>query len=448
MLSQVSLAMRRTCFASLLFAFSASPSQAAPLDLATAVDLALRNSPVLAEAKEKQREYRYQANVLRSTLFPSIVANGNAARKKDSVANNTVSSVKFGGEPYNYYDLNLRLTQPLLVWGSVSSVRQAGIDRDITTLEADMTARDLTRDVISAYYRVVLNQNLISILEEEEGVIREALQTARTRLGLGGRRIDLLQVRTRQALLRPQIEKAKNELAASAAELTKLMGEPQRTDIQLRGKIPQVSFPAVEGKLNWKELQLPELEKLRLARERVDQERSVQLGKQLPQLRFQGDYNFTNFTKSELFDPASKSWAAQLVLSVPLFSGLSSIFERKALEARDEQLAAQEREAANTLSLAQIKSRKVLESAGTSLTFAQEAADLARDSMKQASNDYRFGHIDFLQYLQVQESNFEAVTSLSQLKYDNIVALANYFAASGQPLNTLVELLATEEKKP
>ena len=198
MLSQVSLAMRRTCFASLLFAFSASPSQAAPLDLATAVDLALRNSPVLAEAKEKQREYRYQANVLRSTLFPSIVANGNAARKKDSVANNTVSSVKFGGEPYNYYDLNLRLTQPLLVWGSVSSVRQAGIDRDITTLEADMTARDLTRDVISAYYRVVLNQNLISILEEEEGVIREALQTARTRLGLGGRRIDLLQVRTRQ----------------------------------------------------------------------------------------------------------------------------------------------------------------------------------------------------------------------------------------------------------
>lgn len=448
MLSQVSLAMRRARFALPLIALISTPSLGAPLDLATAVDSALRNSPVLAEAKEKQREYRYQANVLRSTLFPSLAANANAARKKDSVANKTVSTVVFGGDPYNYYNLNLQLTQPLLVWGSVAAVRQAGIDRDITNLEADITARDLTRDVISAYYRVVLNQNLIGILVEEEGVIKEALQTARTRLGLGGRRIDLLQVRTRQALLQPKIEKAKNELAASAAELAKLMGEPQRTDIQLRGKIPQLSFPAIEGKLNLKEFELPELEKLRLARERVDEERSVQLGKQLPQLRFQGDYNFTNYTKSELFDPASNSWAAQLVLSVPLFSGLSSIFERKALEARDEQLAAQERETANSLSLAQIKSRKVLESAGTSLTFAQEAADLARDSMKQASSDYRFGHIDFLQYLQVQQSNFEAVTSLSQLKYDNIVALANYFASSGQPLNKLVELLAAEEKKP
>lgn len=411
---------------------------AAILDLNAAVDQAIRNSPVLQEARDKQEQYRFQASGLRATLFPTVDVNGNASRRKDSVANKLPGAVIFGGDPYNIYTLGLTVDQPVLVWGSLAAVRQAGIDHDVSTLDQEITARDLTRDVIAAYYRVVLYQSFININEEQEGVIKEALNTARTRLGLGGRRLDLLQVRTRLALIRPQIEKARNDLAAAAAELAKLMGEPSLGNFELRGVIPKLLYSDVEKRLNLKEFRLPELDRLRLARERLDEERSVILGKQLPSLRFRGEYNFQNYTKAELFDPAANTWSAGLVLSVPLFSGLSSIFERKSVNAQDAQLESQEREQANTLSLAQVRSRKVLDSAGVSLGYAEEAAALARDSMGQAARDYRFGQIDFLQYLQVQQSNFEALTSLAQWKYDNIVALADYFRASGQPLSTLV----------
>ena len=239
---------------------------AAILDLNAAVDQAIRNSPVLQEARDKQEQYRFQASGLRATLFPTVDVNGNASRRKDSVANKLPGAVIFGGDPYNIYTLGLTVDQPVLVWGSLAAVRQAGIDHDVSTLDQEITARDLTRDVIAAYYRVVLYQSFININEEQEGVIKEALNTARTRLGLGGRRLDLLQVRTRLALIRPQIEKARNDLAAAAAELAKLMGEPSLGNFELRGVIPKLLYSDVEKRLNLKEFRLPELDRLRLAR--------------------------------------------------------------------------------------------------------------------------------------------------------------------------------------
>ena len=67
--------------------------------------------------------------------------------------------------------------------------------------------------------------------------------------------------------------------------------------------------------------------------------------------------------------------------------------------------------------------------------------------MVEARRSYNLGSIDFLQYMQVQQAEFEAISSLNQLKFGAIVAYANYFVASGQPLATLVNALQAEDKK-
>ncbi len=182
-------------------------------------------------------------------------------------------------------------------------------------------------------------------------------------------------------------------------------------------------------------------------REQVSETQSVLLGKHLPSLKLTGDYNFANFTKSDLFDSASNAWVLTLTLNVPLFSGFSSIYERKISASKEVQLELQERDLRNLVSLDQIKSRKALEAAELSLASAAEAASLAKESLTEGRRDYNYGIIDFLQYLQVQRSNFDAISSLNQLKYDNIAALTDYFVASGQPLGTLIELLSQEEQK-
>lgn len=420
------------------FAWAQSGSNSA-LDLKGAVEYALAHSPSIKESREKMDQARFQKYSLTSSLFPKIDLSASQTYRKDSVANR--SSVPFGGEPYNAYSLSLKGTQPLFVYGIFSGLSQSEYAREITEVELEIKERDLVRAVISAYYRTLMNDRLLKIYEEQEKVVSEILGTAQRRLSLGGKKIDVLQVRTQLALLKPKIANAKNELESSAAELANLLGMGENLELTLKGEIPSLTLEQMGKYLDLKVFNLPDLKRVRLQREQLEEEKSVNLGKHLPSLKLIGDYSYNNYTKSDLFLDASNSWSAQLLLEVPLFSGLSSYFDRRALSSKGAQLELNEVEVKNRLVLEQIKARKALETAEASLSSAEEAAKLARDSLNEARREYRFGIMDFLGFLQVENTDFQAASSLLQLRYDAIRAYSNYFAASGQPLNTLVNLL-------
>ena len=430
------------------FGAALQTSAATPIDLRTAVNQSMSFSPAIREAEERINQLRFQKYGIRTSILPQIDVTASGSHRKDAVANRTVGAVPFGGSPYNLYSVGVRGEQLLLGYGTFAAISMAEYDRELGETQVEIAKRDLTRRIISVFYRTVLNENLLRIFDEQEKVVGEILGIARRRMNLGGKRIDVLQVQTQLALLKPKIEKAKNELSASAAELANLMGQAENNEITIRGYMPNIVTKDLEKLLNLKEFELPELNAIRLRREQIDKEKSVTLGKNLPNLKLIGDYNFINYTKADLLEPASNSWSMQILLSVPIFSGLSSVFERRALNSRDTQLEFQERNVTNAAVLEQIKSRKSLESAEASLASAEEAAKLARESLNEARREYRFGIIDFLQFLQVEAQDFEAATSLLQLRYDAINASANYFAASGQPLDTLVDLLSKETKKP
>lgn len=429
------------CFGFLVSPVSAS---AAVLDLATAVERSLDRNPKIQEVRERESQTRFEKYNLRSSLLPTIGITAVASHQKDSVANRTVGAVPFSGDSYNLYNVGIRGEQSLFTYGIFAAVKAAELAREISEVALETSERDMTREVIKAYFKVVLKENQVRLLEGEQAAVSDVLRTAQNRLRLGGKRIDVLQVRTQLALVKPKIDRAKNEFTAAAAELAELMQEG--TAFELSSQMPNLKVKDVEKRLDLSKFRLPELVKLRLEREQVDEARAVTLGKHLPQLKAIGSYAFANYTKAELFDPASNSWAVQLQLTVPLFSGLSSVFERRALNSRDEQLILRERDTANQLQLAQLKSRKTLESAEASLGSAEEAATLAKDSLREAQRDYRFGILDFLQFMQVQQADFEASSSLAQLRYDAIVAYADYFVASGQPIRTLVNELTQGAK--
>lgn len=443
--------LRAAIFAALCFSFGAlirpGSTVAAPLTLKSALGTALSANPDLRAAREKREESAYTTALTRASIFPLLSAQSTATYKKDRVANRSASSVAFGGEPYNLYNASLNLEQPLFRWGSFANVRSSILDERIAEADARIAERNLTRELIKAFYRLSLQQNLINVLLDEQKVVDESLRTAQNRLRMGGKKVDLLQVKVQAALLKPKIEGARFQLASAAAELAKLMGQTEGTSFELKGKLPFLPSKELAGKLNLQELSLPELDRLQHTREQLDEQRSVLLGKHLPTLSLLGEYDFENYSKSDLFDSASNAWSVQLLLKVPLFSGFSSIYERKATNSRELQVELQEHGLRNQVSLEQIKARKVLEAAEFSLVHAAEAANLAKESLAEGRRDFNYGIIDFLQYLQVQRSNFEAATSLTQLKYDNIAALTDYFVASGQPLATLVELLSQEEQR-
>lgn len=420
-------------------------AHAGVISLRAAVDRALSANPALQAVREKANETGYSISVARASLLPEITASASAYKRKDSVANRT--SVPFGGEAYNSYNANIRGEQIFLKWGTLSAVRYADYAEQVAQAEADIAERDLVRRVILAYFKVVFDQRRLDILLQQEKVIAESLVVAKQNLGGAGKRTDYLQVRTQAALQKTKISAARVDLASSAAELASLLGLSEGTELPLHFALPDLSTSIIAKAVSLSSAELLELRRLQLQREQLSEERAVSLGNDLPYLSLIGTYDFTNYKKNELFDGASKSWTAQLLLTIPLFSGLSSVYERRALNSREAQLELSERDTRLALDLAQVKARKALEASEAALASAKEAAELSEESLKVGGRDYRLGVIDFLNYLRVQEANFTATTSLLQLRYDNIAAYTNYFVASGQGLSRLVDLLSAAEKK-
>ena len=432
--------------------FSSSPalaqSKSKPaLSLKQAVSQALEYSPQMKYSEAVVDQRMYDKYVARSALLPNVMITGTAAERKDSVANRTPGSLPFAGTSYRQYTLGIHAEQPLLAYGLFSVARQGRIGEEISRASLDISRRTVSVDVIAAYYKTVMNENLVRILQDQERAIQEILNISRRRMGFGGKRLDYLQSQTKLAKLKPKITKAKNDLIASTAELAQLMGLENATSITISTGMPELSLKDVTARFDAQGAEIPELKQQRLQREFLGEQRSIVLGKSLPRLKATGDYGFNNYTKSELFDSPSRSWQAALVLEIPIFSGLSVVNERRSVIAQEYQTEANERNVRNQVAVAQISSRTALEASEAALLSATEAVTISKSAMAEARQNYSVGLINFVEFSTVQDSDFDAATTLLQTRYDAIKAYTTYFASSGQPLETLVDILNSAQVK-
>ena len=414
-------------------------------DLKKILTTARKNNPALQLTAEKLNQIDYQKSLTISNLYPTVGWTLGSTYEKDAVYTGTP---KFGGDRYNLYNSDLKLNQTLYAYGSLSAVKQSDYDRKIQALNLEIQQRSLDQSVIEAFYRFVLNQHILENLTKSQDIIHKSLATANDRYRTGrGQLLDVLQVKTQLALLSPQIDQAKNQLDIAGNQLSYYMGETDHSNFQLKGKLKSLYLNEIQKHIDLKNFHLPEYDVNHLQIESLDLTRDITLGKEYPTVKLVGDYLYNNYKKSELFSDYSHSWAIQLQLNIPLFSGLSSTFEKQIISSQAVQLYRAKKDLENALNLNQVSSLRNLQTAETSLVSAQQAVDLAEASQKEASRNYRLATIDFLQFLSVEQAALQARTTLDQLKYQSIVAYSNYFAASGQSLSILVDILNDEGLK-
>ncbi len=413
-----------------------------PLTIDAAVQQGLRSNAAILQLREKLNETSGSQSLSHSALFPTANLSTIGQRKKDAVFGKTPGTVAFDGNSYDYYSLDMNVSQPLLVFGSFDAIKKIDLDDDIAHVDLKIAERDLTTQIIQAFYKTISSQRQWRLLTDELDIVQESLATAQKRFQIGrGQLLDVLQVKTQLALLKPKIEDSKNQMTIAVAQLATLLGSDDQVTLNLKSYLPSIKMKDVLKLIDHENGDLPELKRIRLQKEQNSVERSQLLGKDLPQLRFNFDYNFANYAKSDVLNPDSNSWNAQLILTIPLFSGLSSRYEGQVYASRDIQLEHQYVDKSSNLKLSQISAKKALESSEVSLNSSAEAVDLADRSFKEAQKNYRLATIDFLQYLQVQQSRLDAILNNDQIKTNSILATANYLATSGQDMNHFVEFL-------
>ncbi len=412
------------------------------LDLAEVIRVAKNNNPTLQAAQEKLNQYESQKKLIFSTIFPTLGWTLSGNYLKEAVYTGTP---KFGGDSYNLYTSDLKITQTIYSKGFLSAIDVAEYDKKIQIANIEIQERTLTQNIIEAFYRFILNQQNLENLLKNQAIIQKALSTSNERYQKGrGQLLDVLQVKTQLALIQPQVESAKNQFEIAAQQLINFMGEKENSSFKLKGKLKTILLKDVQKYIDLKNYHLPEYEINQLQLAQLDYTKDITLGKNYPTIKLVGDYLYNNYKKADLFADYSNAWSVQVQLSVPLFSGFSSHQEKAILASQNYQLKIARRDLENALSLKQVTSLKNLKSAETSLVSAGNAVKLSEESQKEASRIYRLSQIDFLQFLSVQQAALQAQLSFDALKFQNILAYSNYFVATGQSLNILVDILNKE----
>ena len=422
------------------------PPSSLTLSIRDAVQHALAKNPDVSNDQERLTEADANKSFAIAQLFPVITGIGSAYVEKDPV---NTGNAAFGGDPYNKYVAQLKLMQPLYQGGALlAGLNYANKDKEIREYELEMEVRDLTVQVIQAFYAVFSNKKVISILRETQNVEKESLATAQRYYKIGrGQLIDVLQIKAQIALLNPQIVTAENQMKAAVSQLATLLHENQASMMNLIGSLAVVEPDIVRALLPSRK-KLPEITRGETLISQFQDKEEVTLSTYNPMLNIQGTLGQSSTTKSELFDSSSNGWTIGLYLTIPIFNGLASIDQRHALNSQSAQLEYTQQKLLDTLSYNQTQSERDLSTAATVLAGSKEAAGYAKDSLKEAQRDFKFQTISYLQLLTSQQSDLSAQLAYIQAKGGYISALAAYCSASGIPIGKLVDLLESKKDAP
>ena len=410
------------------------------LSLRSAINIALERNPVIGAAKSRFEESDSLLGQVRASAFPTLSAALNATHKKDAVS---FGSPSFGGEAYNTYNAQLNLVQPLYVggafWAGYSVAQQ---EKAIRRLDFEIARRDLSVSVIQAFYLLLLNQEKLETLKRTAAVEKESLQTAEKRYRIGrGQLLDVLQIKTQISLLQSRIAQATSDLETSTVALVNLLGDRETKSITIKGTLRAHGIRPLVDEAKKEHYRIPEFERIAAKQDQFENQTTVNLAKHYPQLNLVGNVSRNAHVKQELTNSYSQSWSMALQLSIPLFSGLSSVSERHSLAAQSEQLRMEETRLKNQTALDEVRAAKDLEAAEAVIEAASEALGYARNSVKEAQRGYRLATIDYLQFLTVQTSLLDAELGHSQALFNYVNSSAKYLVASGHSLEGLIQVL-------
>jgi outer membrane protein len=391
-------------------------------------------------AQERLRESESQLSLLRSELFPTVNSNLSWLVSKDALKGNPL----FNGEFYNRYSMGIELNQPLIRGGLTTGALNAQRKQlAIVELDAQIAERNVSIDVIKAYYQLLLAERKVEIYRKIRSIRRELLKTAESRYRIGREeQLSVLQIRTELAMIEPQVVQSENSRALAAASFANLLG--LKTEKELRIEIPK--SPLRFRNLNSFQLskkvkdEVPEIIKNRLMVEQAQHLQRAQMSVHWPKLDAVAGLSRSTFNKSDLFDSDSTQYSYGLRLSVPLFTGLSSTHQRSQLISKIEQARINENKLQDTNQLERVQNKQQMQNAEVVLKATEEALKQAQESVRVASRTYQLGTSNYLQVSQSQTRLAEAEIAFEDAQFQVISQLLEFSKVHGIVIADLLPL--------
>ncbi|BDG06885.1 TolC family protein [Anaeromyxobacter oryzae] len=409
----------------------APPPPAEPRSLADLVDLALRQDPLTRATWLDARAAAATAGSRRGLYQPSLSATAPFQRQRLAAVPSRPSFSQ------TTYGASATLSWTLLdLGGRGALVDEADRLVDAARLGEQAAVADLVLRVEQTYDQYLAARALVDAEGAAVKTAEASLAAAEDRRRAGVATIaDVLQARTALSQARLALHQLEGQALELRGALAVLAGLPPTVELDV-GVLPAdvkiaESLPAVEALLDEAAARSPDLARARAIADAAAahaRAASVAWG---PLLSFDAGAGRTWYVAPEAFGPQT-SWNVGLTLRLPLFDGLSPVYDAMAARAAAAAAAARADVAAQQVALSVWTSFQTLRSAGRQVETARDLLASARESADVAQGRYREGVGSILDLLTAQAALESARAEEVRARADYLVGLAQLTRATGR----------------
>ena len=426
----------------------ARADDSAPLTLQQCVDYAYAHNRALQSARAGVGMRDAQVRQAVSTFLPSAAIDGfvthyGSAPNQSVIlppdfqqlleANNVSGNLTFATTPQTAQDYRVTVSEPLFTSGKLYTaleIRRG--ERAVAALDETAAKADVGLAVVRAFNEVLLAEETVAAQEEIVRLAETIVTDARHRHERGSASaLDLQQADADFATAQLPVLQARNELPYRINSLKRVIGWALDQPLAVRGELAFRPRSTDTAELVHSALQqradIRELDELVQVRER--QLQSVMLTT-TPTVSLTGAYEF--YQKQRL-DLPPQVLSGGLVLSWPLFEGLSLSAKLDEARLAREQAAIQRDERRAALQLDVEKAVADLEVTEAGCRAHHSVLEAARERVRTAEEGFALGHISRIDLARERHALLMARLDDAQARFDHVVTKARLNYLIGAP---------------
>ncbi len=277
-------------------------------------ELQLRKLETLAQIRDAQSNY--------GKLFPELGLEGGHRTSEEREKRNYHFYYAYGR-----YELGLQ---------EIYELKAALAKRRLAERETELIRSRLEQVVAEHFFEAALRQEHIKLKEEDLKLSDQQLKTARRRVDGGlATNTDLLEFQLHQQELQNDLELLRQELVARLRELERISGISSGLGkLDAAFPLPPTSLPSEDEMWALVSAKNLELSSVRAEAEVARAEKNKSLGGWLP--RFGVEAQYGKLLETDFVDSRKNSWEVVGKVTLPLFSGSSTLREYQSKSAEAE----------------------------------------------------------------------------------------------------------------
>lgn len=319
---------------SILFAGYALPAAAQDslhVDLKTALEIALSESPVVRIANYEVERTHYARKEAQASLWPGISASGAYSRtlkKQVMVMDFNGQSMEISVGTDNNWMGSVNLSLPLVAPALWKTIQLSALDIDLAVEKARSSKLAMVSAVKKAFYSYMLAKDSYAVLKQNYDNVALNTKTVEDKYNQGmASEYDKLRAQVELKNQRPNLLAAETAIELASMQLKALMGLDIDYPVIFSGTLAQYEDNVSPGSLV--QAQITSLESnsdlKQLAIQQQEMELALKITKAsfLPTLSLSSNFQYSSMNNN--FKITEYHWfpysTASLALSIPIFSG-------------------------------------------------------------------------------------------------------------------------------